>query len=243
MLAAAYPGIGTAMTRRGVLFDVDGTLVDTNYTHTVAWWHAFRRVGRDIRMSDLHAAVGRGSDQLIRYVCPDLSDADAHVVTTAHTHYYAPYLEQLVAFPKAADLLRAVAALGLDVVLATSAQDDEVSALTRALEVSDAGDTKGAVSVVTSSGDADRSKPAPDILAVAMERSGLAASGAVMVGDTVWDVQACQRAGIGCIGVLSGGRSEPELRAAGAVATYDGCAALLAELDESPIGALARRSG
>ncbi|MDQ6650755.1 MAG: HAD family hydrolase [Actinomycetota bacterium] len=215
--------------RAGVLFDVDGTLVDTNYLHVLAWWHAFRDAGHDVSMTRIHRSIGMGSGTLVEHL---LGAPDERAVT-AHTHHYAPYLEQLRPFPRAAEALRAVKALGLEVVLATSASEDEVSSLTEAIDADDA------VDEVTSSADAESSKPAPDILQVALERRGLAPERALMVGDTVWDVEAARKAGLECVAVLSGGISRAELEEAGAIAVYDDIAALLDNLEAGPIGRLA----
>jgi len=215
--------------RAGVLFDVDGTLVDTNYLHVLAWWAAFRDAGHDVSMTDIHRSIGMGSDTLVEHL---LGGPDEHAAT-AHTHHYAPYLDQLRPFPKAAEVLRAVKELGLEVVLATSASEDEVASLTKAIDADDA------IDEVTSSADAQTSKPAPDILQVALDRSGLSPAAAVMVGDTVWDVEAARKAGLDCVALLSGGISQSELTEAGAVAVYDDVAALLADLEASPIGRLA----
>lgn len=217
--------------RRGVLFDLDGTLVDTNYPHVLAWWRAFRTAGYDVAMADIHRKVGMGADLLVAA----LIDTDDEQVATGHRHYYAPNLEQLAPFPAAADLLRAAARLGLEVILASSAEQEEVDALTAVL---DAGDV---VSVVTSSADADASKPAPDILDAALSQTGLAAADCVLVGDTVWDVEAATEAGMPCICLLSGGISAAELREAGAVEIYKNAAELLERIEDSLLGQLASR--
>lgn len=215
--------------RRGVLFDLDGTLVDTNYPHVLAWWLAFRTAGYSVAMADIHRKVGMGADQLVS----TLVEKEDEQVATGHRHFYAPYLEQLQPFPAAAELLRAAAGLGLEVVLASSAEQEEVDALTAALGADDV------VSAVTSSADAAASKPAPDILEAALEQTGLRAADCVLVGDTVWDVEAATRAGMPCVAVLSGGISETELRAAGAVEVYKDAAELLENIEDSRLGRLA----
>lgn len=216
--------------RRGVLFDVDGTLIDTNYLHVVAWWQAFRERGYDVTMAGIHEAVGMGSDKLMQRLLGDEDPA----VSAAHSRYYAPYLGRLRPFPGAADLLRATASLGLVVVLASSVKSDEVDLL---LDTLQAGDV---IETVVSSSDAEQTKPAPDLVQVAIERSGLDPGGCLMIGDTAWDVEAAARSGVRCAGVRTGGWSAERLRAAGAVAVYDDVAALLAELEDSPIARLAR---
>ena len=133
----------------GVVFDVDGTLLDTNYLHVAAWWEAFRERGHEIRCADVHRALGMGSAELVERVLgqPDPS------VSAAHSRHYAPYLGRIRPLPGAADLLRATARLGLDAVLATSAKDDEVDLMTDALGAG------SAVTTVVSSGDVERAKP------------------------------------------------------------------------------------
>jgi HAD superfamily hydrolase (TIGR01509 family) len=217
-------------TRPGVLFDVDGTLVDTNYLHVVAWWQAFRAYGHDVTMQRLHGLVGQGAERLVTSVLgrPDQDVADAH------TDFYGPELHRLPAFPGAADLLRAVKSAGLTVVLATSASEKEAQHLRRAVDADDV------IDAVTHKDDAEESKPDPDIVETALAKAGLAAEQAIFVGDTVWDVEAARRAGLDCVCVLSGGVADAALREAGAVAVYRDVAHLLSELDESPLARLDR---
>ncbi|MCW3817525.1 HAD family hydrolase [Micromonospora sp. DR5-3] len=219
--------------RRGVLFDVDGTLVDTTYLHTVSWWEALRRADHRVPMAAIHRSIGMGSDKLLDHLLGPERDRDADgKLRDGHDASYAEYWERLTPLPRAVDLLRACAARGLRVVLATSAAEHEVAALRAALDADDVIDT------VTSSADAQESKPAPDILVAALDQSGLAAERVVFVGDSVWDVAAAGRLDIPCIGLTCGGTSRAELAAAGAVAVYDDPAALLDALGESAIAAL-----
>ncbi len=214
----------------GVLFDVDGTLVDTTYLHAVTWWEAFRQAGHDVPMSAIHRAVGMGSDRILQALLgPERDRGGDPGLVAAHASLYSTYWERLRPLPGAADLLRACAARGLRVVLASSADAPEFAALRRALDADDV------ISVATSSADADASKPAPDILQVALDRAGLAPERAVMVGDSVWDVLAARRSGLACVCLTCGGTSEAELRAAGALAVYPDPAALLDALAESPL--------
>lgn len=213
----------------GVLFDVDGTLVDTTYLHVVAWWQALRQAGHDVPMAAVHRAIGMGSDRIIDHLLGDDRDDGADdTLRAAHSALYAAYWDRLRPLPGATDLLRACADRGLRVVLASSASPDELAALRRALA-----DADDVIDTATSAGDAGESKPAPDIFAVALRRSGMAAERAVVVGDSVWDVRAAARLGIPTIGVTCGGVSEAELRDAGAVEVYEYPAALLAALDTS----------
>ncbi|MEU5960741.1 HAD family hydrolase [Micromonospora parva] len=217
----------------GVLFDVDGTLVDTTYLHTVSWWEALRQTDQPVPMAVVHRAIGMGSDKLLDHLLGPERDRDAdQKLRDAHDTLYAEYWERLTPLPRAADLLRACAERGLRVVLATSAAEHEVTALRRALNADEVVDT------VTSSADARESKPAPDILEAALAQSGLAAERVVFVGDSVWDVAAAGKLNIPCVGLTCGGTSRGELAGAGAVAVYDDPAALLSELADSPLARL-----
>jgi HAD superfamily hydrolase (TIGR01509 family) len=214
--------------RAGVIFDVDGTLLDTNYLHVAAWWEAFRERGHDIRCADVHRALGTGSDELVERVLgrPDPSVIDAH------SRYFAPYLGRMRPLPGAPDLLTATSKLGLHVVLATSAKDDEIDLMLDAIGARDA------IGTVVSSGAVERAKPDPDIVERALSESGTDRARAVMVGDAVWDAIAARRSGIPCIGLLSGGIAEEQLRDAGALEVYPDAAALLGKLRTSAIGRL-----
>jgi HAD superfamily hydrolase (TIGR01509 family) len=219
--------------RTGVLFDVDGTLIDTTYLHTVAWWEALRQHDADVPMAEIHRAIGMGSDKLLDHLLGDDRDrSDDDQMSTAHDILYGAWWERLRPLPGAADLLRAVAKRGLAVVLASSAKEAE---LKRLRQVLDADDT---IAAATSSSDAEQSKPAPDILQAALDQSDVDPRRAVFVGDSVWDVQAAARLDMPCIGLACGGTSAAELSEAGAIATYENPAALLAALDDSAIGEL-----
>src|ERR1700754_2321072 len=129
-----------------VIFDVDGTLVDTNYIHVVTWWKAFRQYGYDVPMAAVHHAIGMGSDKLLDHVLPQDRDRSADdEVRAAHRHLYREYWTRLRAFEGAAELLRVCAGRGLKVVLATSAEESEMRALRAALDAEDA------ITVATSS--------------------------------------------------------------------------------------------
>ncbi|MEH0936974.1 HAD family hydrolase [Micromonospora psammae] len=222
----------------GVLFDVDGTLVDTTYLHTVSWWEALRQADHPVPMALIHRSIGMGSDKLLDHLLgPERNRGGDGKLRDAHDSLFAEYWERLTPLPGAADLLRACAARGLRVVLATSAAEHEVTALRAALDADDVIDT------VTSSADAEESKPAPDILVAALEQSGLDPRRVVFVGDSVWDVAAAGKLDIPCVGLTCGGTSRGELAGAGAVAVYDDPAALLAALADSPLAAPRPASG
>ena len=216
--------------RRAVLFDVDGTLVDSTYFHVVAFWRAFHDAGHRVPARDIHRRIGMGADRLVR----ETLGRDDERVVEGHTAHFEPYLDQVTALPGAVDLLRRCREAGLVVVLATSAAPEEVEAQERAL--ADAADV---IEAITSSADAEESKPDPDILQAALDRAGLQAADCVFVGDAEWDVRAARELGIPCVGLLVGGIGPDELRGAGAVEVYDGPRALLDAFDDSPLGRLA----
>ena len=144
-----------ATNRAGVLFDIDGTLLDTNYLHVLAWWQAFRDTGHEVAMWRLHRAIGIGSEELVQRL---LGRPDDEVVP-AHSERYAALRDQVTAFPKAAELLAGCAELGLTVVLATSGKKDDLEWMLPAI-----GAPEGVVAGVTTSSDVDASKPHPDRL-------------------------------------------------------------------------------
>ncbi|HVW81391.1 MAG TPA: HAD family hydrolase [Mycobacteriales bacterium] len=216
---------------RAVLFDVDGTLVDTNYHHAVTWAEAFRLSGHDVAASTCHGLIGQGSERLVESVLGHGDDA----IVEAHSDLYGPQLHRLCALRGAADLLRRAKECGLVVVLATSASAREAEYLRRAIDADDA------IDHVTTKDDVEESKPEPDIVHAALARAGVAAADAVFVGDTVWDVEAARRAGMGCVCVLTGGIAEQVLREAGALEVYRDAVDLIDRFDASAIGALARR--
>jgi len=210
-----------------VLFDVDGTLVDSNYLHAVTWWEAFAQAGHVVPMASVHRSIGKGSDLLLDALLPADRDRDADEgIRTAHSALYSTYWSRLRPLAEAAPLLRACKERGFRVVLASSADEREFAVLREALDAEDA------IDGATSSGDVDQSKPAPDLVEVALDKAGVPPEQAVFVGDTVWDVEACQKAGVSCIGLLSGGISRAELLDAGAVQVFQDPAELLAAVRE-----------
>ena len=216
-----------ANNRAGVVFDIDGTLLDTNYLHVLAWWQAFRDTGHQIGMWRLHRSIGIASEELVKRL---LGSADDDVVQ-AHSERYAALLDQVTAFPRAAELLAACTELGLTVVLATSGTRDDLEWMLPAIGAPD-----GVVAGVTTSADVEAGKPHPDLLDVALRDHGLDRGRTVAVGDTVWDVESARSAHLPCVALLSGGIGVGEL--GGAEAVYDDPAALLDRLGSSPLARL-----
>jgi len=221
------------MTRAAV-FDVDGTLVDTNHLHVVTWWEAFRQAGHRVPMHAVHRAVGLGSDDLIAHLLGEDRDTDADSeLSAAHKALYGQYFDRLPPLRDAGRLLRRLRDDGWTVVLATSASGSELSALRGAIDADDA------IAATASADDVEAGKPSPEPVAHALELVGASAEGAVFVGDTVWDMQAGRRAGVRCVGLLCGGIPRADLTEAGAETVYDDPADLLASLSASPLGGVA----
>jgi HAD superfamily hydrolase (TIGR01509 family) len=216
-------------TPRAVLFDIDGTLVDSNYVHIDAWARAFASLGHPVDSWRIHRAIGMDSALLLSTLLADDADRLSSEAKRLHSEFYARTTGLLRPFDRARELLGTLSARGMTVVLATSAPEDELAVLRSVLDV------ESTIAHVTSADDVGSAKPAPDLVRVALDKAGVTASDAVFVGDTVWDVIAAGRAGVPCIGVLSGGVSAAELLDAGAVAVYDDVAGLLDAVDTSPL--------
>jgi HAD superfamily hydrolase (TIGR01509 family) len=215
-----------------VLFDVDGTLVDSNYLHVYAWQRAFDAEDMPVAAWKIHRCIGMDGDTLVRTLSEDAPDDVQDRLSDGHSRYYADTMSLLAPLPGARALLHRVADLGLQVVLASSAPEDELEVLRKALDCDDV------ISVTTSSRDVDTAKPEPGIVQVALDRAGVDADRAVFVGDAVWDAHAANAAGLPCIGLLSGGISRAELEAAGASPIFADPQELLDQLDATRIAAL-----
>jgi len=217
-----------------VLFDIDGTLVDSNYAHVDAWWRAFRAAGESVDAWRIHREIGMDAGRLLEELLPDASDEVRSTAKQFHTAYYSEHMPQLRLLPGARELLAEVAARGHAVVLATSAPESELSVLRELLDASEW------VTAETSSEDVEQAKPAPRIIQVALDKAGVDADHAVMVGDAMWDVESSGKVGLPCVAVMTGGIGGDELRNAGAAAVYDDAAAVLDALraGEGPIAAL-----
>lgn len=216
------------MANPAVLLDVDGTLVDSNYFHTLAWDRAFKGAGEAVETWRIHRAIGMGADQLL----VELVGKESEDLEEAWTKHYADLIDEVAALPGAGDLVRTLKERGATTVLATSGKEEHVQK---------AQDVIGAerwVDDVVNSSEVEASKPAPDIFRLALSRAGAEADAAMVVGDTVWDVQAASACGLRTVALRCGGISTGELTEAGAAAVYDDPADLLASLDSSPLAEL-----
>jgi len=216
-----------------VLLDIDGTLVDSNFLHVHAWVQAFAEVGHPVDAWRVHRRIGMGSGRLLAELLGDDAERLGDDAKEQHTARYAELAGLLRPFDGARELVRTLADRGVRVVLSTSAAPEELEKLRDTLDVDD-------LVQVTGAEDVDEAKPEPDLVHAALDLAGVPADRAVFVGDSVWDVEAAVRAGVPCVGVLSGGTSEAELRDAGAVAVVEDVAALLRDRDATPVGALLR---
>ena len=214
-----------------VIFDVDGTLVDSNGQHAAAWVEALTEAGYDVRFERVRALIGKGGDKVLPELTGESDDSPRGKELSARRSaiFREKYLPHLAGLPGARELVRRLRDEGHQVGIATSAKEQELQGLLRAAHVEDLFEHR------TSSDDADRSKPDPDIIHAALRRMGAAASDAVMIGDTPYDVAAASRAGVRTIAFRSGGWGDADL--ADAVAIYDGPEHLLREYDRSILAA------
>lgn len=212
-----------------MLFDIDGTLVDSNYLHINAWQRAFAKVGIDVETWRIHRSIGMDGSTLVKILSDDASGDKQTQLKDLHSRFYRETAPLLRPLPGARALLQRVADLGIEVVFATSAPDDELTVLRKVL------DSDEVVCAVTSANDVDTAKPKPDIVNIALERAAVSPDHAVFVGDATWDAEACVRAGLRCIGLLSGGVSRSELENSGAIQVFANARELLSHLDDTPI--------
>ena len=212
------------------IFDVDGTLVDSNYQHALAWFRAFRSVGITLPIWQLHRATGMGGDMLVAHVAGDEVEAKyGDELREAWKHELEPMIAEIQPFDGARELLQAVKRRGFRLVMASSGSEQQVDIfldLFGAKEFADAW---------TTASDAEQSKPAPDLLQAALSRVD-GHSGA-MVGDSIWDCAAANKLAMPTITVLTGGFSDTELRDAGAVSVFGSLRELTDKLDDTPLAA------
>ena len=214
----------------GVLLDVDGTLVDSNDAHARTWVKAFAEQGIEVKFERVRRLIGKGGDKVIKEVAGwDEDFAPAKQLSQRRREIFLKeFLPTLRPFPKARELLQHDAGGGQKLVVASSAKADELEILLRLCGADQLIEDK------TSSDDAERSKPDPDIVAAALKEIALPADQVVMLGDTPYDIESAARVGVGVIALRCGGWGDAELK--GALAVYDDPADLLKNYDSSPLG-------
>jgi HAD superfamily hydrolase (TIGR01509 family) len=217
------------VTAPAAILDIDGTLVDSNYQHALAWYRAFREHGHILPIWRIHRHIGMGGDQLIEALCgAEAEERDGDAIRAAEGRHYFAMIDEVEPLEGARDLIADLKESGHRVVLASSAKPQEVDHYLDLLDARELADAW------TSAGDVERTKPAPDLVETAIERIG--GGPAVMVGDSTWDCEAGRAAGIQTVAVLTGGFSEAELRAAGAIAVFGSIVELRERLRDTPLG-------
>ena len=213
-------------TRPAAILDIDGTLVDTNYHHAIAWYRALRQHGHVVPIWQIHRHIGMGGDQIIRALLSDgVEEQEGEAIRAAEAALYLSMIEEVEPLRGARALLEDLKDRGHAIVLASSAKASEVEHYLDLL------DARSLCDAWTTSADVEQTKPAPDLILAALERAG--GGPAIMVGDSTWDCKAAKRAKVKTLAVLTGGFSEEELTDAGAAAVYRSIDELRTGLDDS----------
>jgi HAD superfamily hydrolase (TIGR01549 family) len=215
---------------RAALLDLDGTLVDSNYQHALAWYRAFRRLDIVLPVWRLHRHIGMGGDQYVAAVAGDDVEArHGDDLRDAHDEEFRPLRDECAPLDGAHDLLVELKRRGHAVVLASSSNEDDLDHFLAAL------DAKDVIDAYTTADDVEKTKPHPDVVQAALEKAGT--EDGVMIGDSRWDIEAAANAGLETICLLTGGWSGQELRDHGAIAVYGSVPDLIAGLDDTPLAA------
>lgn len=216
---------------KGIIFDIDGTLVDSVKQHAMAWQKAFARYGHDVDLEAIRLQIGKGGDQLMPVFLPaGLIEAKGEEIEQVRSEIYkSEFLPQVRAFPGVRPLFERIAKAGLRIALASSAKGEELETYKRMAGISDL------IGAETSSDDAERSKPHPDIFKAALSRLDLPSEQVLVVGDSPFDAEAAGKIGLRTIGLLCGGFPADTLKEAGCIALYEDPAALLRDFDHSPL--------
>jgi HAD superfamily hydrolase (TIGR01509 family) len=218
--------------RLNAILDVDGTLVDTNYHHAIAWHRALHAHGHSVQMWKVHRHIGMGGDQILdALIGEEAAAADGDAIREAEAEAYGELIGEVEPMEGARELIEKLREEGSTVILASSAKQEEVDHYLDLLYARDLVDDW------TTSADVEATKPEPDLVHAALEKAGEEGP-SVMVGDSVWDVEAAKRAGLPTLAVLTGGFSEEELREAGAAQVVETIEAL--RVDRQSLDALAR---
>jgi HAD superfamily hydrolase (TIGR01509 family) len=216
------------VTPPAAILDIDGTLVDTNYHHAIAWYRAFLQSDRVLPLWRIHRHIGMGGDQLVAALAgEDFDEQHGDEVRSLESDLYMELIDEVRPLAGARELLEELKRRGHALVLASSAKQHEVDHYLDLL------DARALADGWTTSADVEQTKPEPDLVAAAVEKAG--GGTAVMVGDSTWDCEAAKRAGLQTIGVLTGGFSDGELRDAGAACVFERLDDLRRQLDETPL--------
>ncbi|HET6864914.1 MAG TPA: HAD family hydrolase [Solirubrobacteraceae bacterium] len=212
------------------ILDIDGTLVDTNYQHAIAWYRAFRQHDIVLPIWRIHRHIGMGGDQLVGALTDDRTEQEkGDDIRAAETTLYFQLIDEVQPMKGSRELIEQLKARGHTVVLASSAKQDEVEHYLDLLGARELADDW------TTSADVESTKPAPDLVSAALEKAGGSSDEAVMVGDTTWDVEAAAKAGVPTLTVRTGGFGADELEAAGAEAVFESVTELCERLDQTPL--------
>jgi len=210
------------------ILDIDGTLVDTNYQHTLAWSRAFAQFGIVLPLWRIHRHIGMGGDQVVPELCGEQVETEhGDDIRAAEGDQYAKLIDEVALMDGARDLIVELKRRDHAVVLASSAKQPEVDHYLDLL------DARALADAWTTSADVEATKPAPDLVHAALNLVDGEPGSAVMIGDTPWDVKAAAKAGVETITVVTGGFAEQELQDAGAAAVFESVGALLRRLDET----------
>lgn len=207
------------------VIDVDGTLIDSNYQHVLAWQRAFAAAGFHVPCARIHRTIGIGSDRFVAAACDEAAEREhGDALRDAHSEQYEKLIDEAGPLPDAHELLAALRERDVAVVLASSATREELDHYVEQLDAAEL------IQAAVSAGDVDTTKPAPDVIQAALGQ--IDADEAIMIGDSRWDCEAAGRAGVPPVGVLTGGWSRGELREAGAVEVFEDLGAICSHLGE-----------
>ncbi|MFZ0088594.1 MAG: HAD family hydrolase [Solirubrobacteraceae bacterium] len=213
------------------ILDIDGTLVDTNYHHAIAWFRALVRFDIVLPIWRIHRHIGMGGDQVVTALCGERTEREhGDDIRAAEGEEYSRLIGEVRTMKASRELIVALKDAGHAVVLASSAKEDEVDHYIKLL------DARALADAWTTSSDVEATKPQPDLVQAAVDRVGADPDEAVMIGDTPWDVEAARRAGVETLAVMTGGFAEAELRDAGAADVFESVAELCERLGETSLG-------
>jgi HAD superfamily hydrolase (TIGR01509 family) len=212
------------------ILDIDGTLVDTNYHHTIAWFRAFRHHGIILPIWRIHRHIGMGGDQVVKALTDERTEREqGEEIRSTESSLYRELIDEVEPMDGSRELIKELRQRGHTVVLASSAKEQEVDHYLDLLDARDLADSW------TTSADVEATKPEPDLVQAALDRGGGPAAEATMIGDTPWDVKSAHGAGVGTLAVLTGGFAAAELREAGAIDVFESVAELCSKLDQTPL--------